>query len=237
MNTNRTTAIMVGVLFLVATVTTAVGDSLVASILSSPDYLVHMYPNRAQVITGVLIVFIDAVAVLGIAVLLFPVLKKHNEANALGYVGVRTAEFPLILVWLLSPLLLVALSKEYVNVGDPDALSFQTLGAVLIAVRLWSWRLIYLVNGIATLMLAYILFRSRLVPRSLAILGLIGGVVLLAGTAMSMFDLIDVDQGAGLIAVVPGGLFELLLPIWLIFKGFNSSAIASESAKTVASPV
>ena len=211
MNTNRVTAIMVGVLFLTATVTTAVGDSLIVSILSSPDYLVHMYPNKAQVITGVLIAFIDAVAVLGIAVLLFPVLKKHNEAIALGYVGVRAAEFPLLLVWLLSPLLLVALSQEYVNAGNPDALSFQTLGAVLIAVRLWSWRLIYLVNGIATLMLAYLLVRSRLVPRSLGILGLIGGVVLLAGTAISMFGLIDVDQGAGLIAVIPGGLFELLL--------------------------
>jgi len=184
------------------------------------------------VVTALLISFVLGLAVVGIAVLLFPVLKQHNEPLALGYVSIRTAEFAILLVWSVSPLLLIALSQEYVQAGEPDASSFQTLGAVLIALRHWAWRLVYILNGVLTLTLAYLLYQSRLVPRSISVLGLIGGAVLLLGTALDMFGLIDVDQGAGLLVVLPGGLFELILPIWLIVKGFNPSGFDPESAKT-----
>ena len=233
MNSNRKTAIIVGVLFLTATVAGILGNSLIDPILNAPDYLINVYPNRTQMIIGVLISFIIGLAVVGIAVFMFPILKKHNEPIALGYVGIRTAEFAIILVYLISPLILITLSQEYVKAGAPDASSFQTLGAVLIAVRHWIWRLVYIINGVASLMLAYLLYQSKLIPRSISVLGLIGGAVLLAGTSLAMFGLIDVDQGAGMLVVLPGGLFELILPIWLIVKGFNSSAIDSPSAKQI----
>jgi hypothetical protein len=232
MNTNRKTAILVGVLFLTATVTGMLGESLVGSIVDAPDYLMNVYPNRTQLIIGVLISVILGLAVVGIAVFLFPILKKHNEPIALGYVSIRSAEFTLILVWSISPLMLITLGQEYVEAGDLDAASIQTLGAVLLALRHWAWRLIYVINGVVTLMLAYILYQSKLVPRSISVLGLMGGAVLLAGTAAAMLGLIDIDQGAGLLAVLPGGLFELVLPIWLFVKGFSSSAIDSGSANT-----
>jgi hypothetical protein len=222
MSSDRKTAILVGVLFLVATATTILGDSLIASVLDAPDYLSHLYPNKDQVISGVLIAFIDALAVVGIGILLFPILKKQNEAIALGYAGIRIAEFPILLIWLLIPLLLITLSQQYVETAAPDTPSFQTAGAILMALRLWSWRWIYIINGIATLMLASLLYQSKLIPRSISVLGLIGGVVLLAGTSLAMFELIDVDQGIGLVAVLPGGLFELILPLWLFAKGFSS---------------
>ena len=94
----RKTGIIVGVLFLTATVTAMLGDSLVAAVLNAPDHLIRIYPDRTQVIIGVLIAFINAIAIVGIAVLLFPILKVQNESMALGYVGIRTAEFPLLLV-------------------------------------------------------------------------------------------------------------------------------------------
>jgi len=230
MNTHRKTGIIVGVLFLTATVTGMLGDSLVGSILNAPDYLMNVYPDRTQVIIGALISFILGLAIVGIAVFLFPILRKHNEPIALGYVSIRTAEFAILLVWSISPLLLITLSQEYIEAGDPDAPNFQTLGAVLITLRHWAWRLVYILNGVLTLMLAYLLYQSRLVPRPISVLGLIGGAVLLLGTALDMFGLIDVDQGAGLLVVLPGGLFELILPIWLIVKGFNPSAIDPKSA-------
>ena len=230
MNTYRKTGIIVGVLFLTATVTGMLGESLGGSILNAPDYLMNVYPNRTQVVIAVLISFILGLAVVGIAVLLFPILKKHNEPLALGYVSIRTAEFAILLVWSISPLLLLTLSQEYIKAGDPDASNFQTLGAVLIALRHWAWRLVYILNGVLTLTLAYLLYQSKLVPRPISVLGLIGGALLLLGTALAMFGLIDVDQGAGLLVVLPGGLFELILPIWLIVKGFNPSAIDPESA-------
>ena len=69
--------------------------------------------------------------------------------------------------------------------------------------------------------LSFLLYRSRLVPRPIAILGLIGYPVLLVGTSLAAFDLIEVTDGVGLLALIPGGLFELILPIWLIAKGFS----------------
>ena len=232
MNTHRKNAIIVGVLFLTATVMGMLADSLLGSILNVQDYLMNVYPNRIQLITGVLITFILGLAVIGIAIYMFPVLKKQSEPLALGYAGIRIAEFPILLLWSISPLLLITLSQEFVTAGNPEASSFQTFGVVLIGLRNWTWLLVYIINGIATLILAYLLYQSKLVPRWISVLGLIGGAVLLAGTSLAMLGLMDVDQGIGMLAVLPGALFELFLPIWLIVKGFNSSAIASLSAST-----
>jgi hypothetical protein len=163
---------------------------------------------------------------------MFPILKKHNEPIALGYVGTRIAELVIILAYLIPPLLLITLSQEYVKAGAPDASNFETLGAVLQAERYWVFRLIYILNGVASLLFCYLLYKSKLVPRFLSVLGFIGGAVLLIGTILDMLVLIDVNQGAGLLVVLLLGLFELILPIWLFVKGFNPSAIASGAAKT-----
>jgi amino acid permease len=233
MNTNRKTAIIVGVLFLTATVTFMLGDdALTGSILDDPDYLVSVSKNRTKVIMGMLIAFIDGIAIVGIAVLLFPILKKHNEPIALGYVGLRITEFAVIIAYLISPLVLITLSQEYVKAGDPDASYFQTLGTLFQAGRYWAIQLVYIFNGLAGLMLAYLLYQSKLIPRSISVLGLIGYALLLPGALLDMFGYVDTLHGAGMIVFLPGALFEILLPIWLIVKGFNSSAIDSGSAKT-----
>jgi hypothetical protein len=91
--------------------------------------------------------------------------------------------------------------------------------------------LIYLVTGVLGLILAFLLYRSRLVPRPIAILGAIGYPVLLVGTVLAMFDVTDVTEGAGLLALLPGGLFELILPIWLIAKGFTFPGSAVSPAR------
>jgi len=232
MKSYRKTAIIVGVLFLIATATFFIGDSiLIESILGDPDYLINVSENITQVIIGVLIAFIDCIAFVGIAVLMFPILKKHNEPITLGYFGTRIVEFAIILAYIIPPLLLITLSQEYVKAGAPDTSNLQTLGAVLLAERYWVFRLIYILNGVASLTFCYLLYKSKLVPRFFSVLGLIGGAVLLIGTSLDMLGLIDVNQGAGMLVVIPLGLFELILPIWLFVKGFSSSAIASESAK------
>lgn len=86
--------------------------------------------------------------------------------------------------------------------------------------------LIYLVTTAAGMCMSALLYRSRLIPRWIAILGVIGYPVLLAGCALDVFGLVDVTQGVGLVALVPGGVFELILPIWLIVKGFAFSVTA-----------
>jgi hypothetical protein len=208
-----------------------IGDSgLIESILGDPDYLITVSENKTQVIIGVLIAFIDGIAIVGIAVFMFPILKKHNEPIALGYVGFRITEFAIILVYLICPLLLIDLSQEYVKAGTPADSYFQTSGTLFLAVRYWALQMVYIFNFLAGLMLSYLLYKSKLIPRFLSVLGLIGYALLLPGTLLHMFGYIDI-LGV-LIIFAPGGLFELILPIWLFVKGFNSSAIDSGSAKT-----
>jgi len=225
MNSNRKTAIIVGVLFL-AGITIWIGDALINSILDAPDYLINVSENTTQVTIGVLIALINGVAIVGITALMFPILKKHNEPIALWYAGFRITEFAIIIVNLIAPLLLITLSQEYVKAGAPDASYFATLGTLFQAVRYWTLNWVYIFNGLAGLMFTYLLYQSKLIPRFISVLGLIGYALLLPGALLHMLGYVDLLQ-------FPGGLFEIiLLPIWLFVKGFNPSAIASGSAKT-----
>ncbi len=116
-------------------------------------------------------------------------------------------------------LLLVTLSATTAN-----GASSETLGTLLVALRHWTLMLVYLYTAIGGLMLSYMLFRTRLVPRGLSVLGLIGYVALLLVAVLDMLGIVDTVAGLGLIGLVPGGLFELLLPIWLFARGFNFTA-------------
>ena len=233
MNSDRKTAIIVGILFIAAMITSIIGDGLIKSILNAPDYLINVYPHKTQVIIGVLLQLICAAAVVGIAVLLFPILKKHNEPIALSYVGFRIIESAIIFVSAISILLLITLSQEYVKAGVPDASSFQTSGTLAVAGHYWAFQMVIIICGIAGLMFCYLLYQSKLIPRFISVLGIIGYPLSLVAALLDMFGIIDTLHGAGIIMYLPGSIFEvLLLPIWLFVKGFNPSAIASGSAKT-----
>ena len=121
MNSNKKTAIIVGALFLIAMVTSLVGGVWLESILTTPDYLRTVSANGSQVITGVLLELINCVAVVGIAVAMFPIFRKQNEALALGYVAFRVIEAAVLIAAVISPLLLIALSQEYITVSASDA--------------------------------------------------------------------------------------------------------------------
>ena len=226
MNTNKKTARIVGVLFITATVASSLGFAILDPILNAPDILVNVSANTTQVIIGVLLLLIDSAAVVGIAVMMFPILKKHNEALALGYVGFRVIEAAIIIFASIILLSLLTLSQEYVQAAAPDASYFQTLGTLLLAV--WDWALllgIMIVFSLTALILNYLLYQSELVPRWLSGWGLIGATLLLAAGLLEIFDINLTD-----IINLPIALQEMVFAIWLIVKGFNSSAIVSESA-------
>jgi uncharacterized membrane protein YedE/YeeE len=180
------------------------------------------------VIIGVLLLLIDSAAVVGIAVMMFPILKKHNEALALGYVGFRVIEAAIIIVASIILLSLFTLSQEYVQAAAPDASDFQTLGTLLLTV--WDWALllgIMIVFSLTALILNYLLYQSELVPRWLSGWGLIGATLLLAAGLLEIFGINLTD-----LINLPIALQEMVFAIWLIVKGFDPSAIASGSAKT-----
>jgi hypothetical protein len=225
MNTSRKTARIVGALFLFSNVTFILGAVVfIEPILSAADYLSQVSANRAQVILGVLLELINGVAYLGIGVLMFPILKQRFESIALGYVGFRIIEFVMQTLSDLSPLSLLTLSEEFVRAGAPEASSFQALGTLLLAERSWAFQMVSITFGLSALMFYTMLYQSKLVPRFISIWGLVGATVVLANTMLDMFSLTVPNLGVLML------LNELFLGVWLIVKGFNSSAIASGSA-------
>ncbi len=232
MNNFRKNAIIVGVLFIIATVLGVLGRSFSQPILDAPDYLIKMSANENQVIIGGLLVLLSAFASAGIAIGLYPVLKKHHEALALGSVGLRVMEGMLYIVGVVGLLSILALSQEYVKAGASNASLFQASGTSLLAVRDWAGKLSIIAFTLGALMYYYVFYQSKLVPRWLSGWGLVVYPLLILGSILTMFHLIIVEDTIWSVLVIPAALQEMVLAFWLIIKGFNPSAIASVSAKT-----
>jgi hypothetical protein len=219
-DTNRGTAVLVGALFLIATATFIFSNALITPLLGSQNILGAIGSNSQRMIAATLIGLIEGVATVGIALALYPILKRKHPALALGYAGMRIAELAIAAVGFgLGGLLLVSLSGTAANSANSE------LATVLVALRHWTIMLVYVYTAVGGVMLSYMLFKTRLVPRGFSLLGLIGYPALLLVAVLDMLGFVDTVGGAGLVGLVPGGLFELLLPIWLIAKGFNSAAI------------
>lgn len=225
MKTYRKTAIVVGVLFIVATVLSLISSSLLGSIIGTPNYLTNVSANGNQVIIGALIELAAAISVVLIPAAMFPVLKHHNEGMALGYFGFRIMEAITLIVGAFSSLLLLSLSQQYVNGGASAVSSYQISGALLLAARNWAFPLNPIVFGPGALMLYSVLYQSNLIPRWLSAWGLIGALMVFVLGLVGMFGTILI------FLAIPIGVQEMVMALWLIVKGFNSSAIASRSAR------
>ena len=222
MNSYRKTAIIVGVLFIIVIVSTLLSGVFSGSI-NDPDYLTAVSANENQVLIGVLLMLTATASLVAIPIMMFPILKKHNESLALGYIGARIFEgffFVVVAICLLS---ILSLSQEFVNAAAPVASYFQTSGALLLAVFDWSSILLDFPFALSALILNYLYYKSKLIPRWLSVLGLIGGALMLAISPLNMFDL----SPSLVYLAAPIGIQEMVLAAWLIVKGFNSSAIAS----------
>ena len=232
MNTYRKTAIAVGILFLVCTAASILSFPLTGSILEDQDYLVKLSLNATSVTIGALIEFIWAAAGAGIAIGLYPLLKKYNEALALGSVGFRVVEGVVVLIGTLSLLSLLTLSQEFIAVGVSGAATFQTTGTLLLALRDWQ---LHVISGLAfslgALMYYVVFYQSKLIPQWLSGWGVLGAALSVTATVMASFT-----QDFGMESVhtylsIPIGVNELVLAMWLLMKGFNPSAIASLPAQ------
>jgi hypothetical protein len=176
---------------------------------------------------------IAAVTSAGIAISLYPLLKKYNKALALGAVCFRLIEAVFYLVGVLGLLLLLTLSQEFVKAGTPDVSSFQTLGTLLMAGRNWAgFVLATTVFGLGALMYYSIFYQSDLIPRWLSVFGIVGATLTIAAGMSVMFNLIGLMSTPFIVLVLPIALQEMVLAFWLIIKGFNPSAIASLSDRT-----
>jgi hypothetical protein len=233
MNTYRKNGIIAGILFLVCSAAALLSFPFSGPILESKDYLTKLFDSENMVITGALIEFLQAAAAAGIAIVLYPLLKKYNAALALGAVGFRVVECIFVLIGTLSLLSLLTLSKEFIAAGAAGASSFQTSGTLLLAVRDWSGNVISaLAFNLGALMYYIILYKAKLIPRWLSGWGVVGAILGLAATLLATYTH---DFGVNSINTflnIPIGLQELVLALWLIVKGFNRSATTTLSSKT-----
>jgi hypothetical protein len=222
----RRTAIIVGVLFITATAAYSIGIALIDPLVDSPDYLTEIAENENQVKIGSLFVLIDAVAVVGIAVMIFPVLRRVNESLALWYVGARIIESILFIIFVFSVLMLSTLSQDSGNAGAMDSAHLQTSGDLLIAVGGWVDVLNYTaVFALGALFLYYLLYQSKLVPRFLSVWGFVGGVLCIVAGLSVLFGADSSSIGV-IVLYLPIAVNEMVLAIWLIAKGFNLSEAA-----------
>ncbi len=229
MNTYRKNAIMAGVFYIAATVASSFTVIIISSMLDAPDYLVRIAENEFQVMMAALLMLVDVVAVVGISIVLYPILKKHIEALALGYAIARAIEGVLFTIYVIGILSLLALSQEFVKAGAPDASHFQTGGAVLLAASDWAFLLgLRLAFVVSALLLNFSLYQTRLIPRWLSGWGFVGAILVFV-LLLSRFFSINLSE----ILDLPIALQEMVFAVWLIVKGFNPTAIASESAKQI----
>jgi hypothetical protein len=232
-SSDRKIARIAGVLFIVATAASILSLPFLAPINSS-NYLVSVSANGNQVTAGALLAFIAAASSASIAVSLYPILRKYSETLALGAVGFRLLEGMFGIVGVLGLLSLLTLSQEFVNAGAPDPSSFQPLGALLLAGYNWvQYFALPLVFCLGALMYYYIFYHTRLVPRWLSDWGLLGATLGIVASLLVMFRLIAPLSAPQAVLILPIAVQEMVLAVWLIIKGFSSSAsMAAKEAKT-----
>ena len=202
-------------------------------ILNDPDYLVKVSANENQILIGALLVLTMGLALAMVPVMMFPILKKYNEALALGYVVFRGAlETVTYIAMVITQFFLIIVSQEYVAAGAPDASYFQTLGALLQKGHDSISNILIIVFSLGALMLYYLFYRSNLIPRWISGWGFFAILLHLATGFLIMFHLMSALSTINVVVNLPIALQEMVMAVWLIVKGFNPSAIASVSAKT-----
>ncbi|MFI8262587.1 MULTISPECIES: DUF4386 domain-containing protein [unclassified Streptomyces] len=221
MGSTRKTAVVTGVLFLVTEVAAIGGLVLYGPVLHDAGYVLGPGADT-RVFLGALCELVLALAVIGTGVALYPVVKRQNEGAALGYVCGRLLEAAVIVVGIISVLSVVTLRRESAGAPGGDAASLVTAADALVAIHDRTFLLgPNFVLGANTLVLACLMYRSRLVPRPLAALGLIGGALICASATAVLFGLYEQVSDAGTLAALPVFAWEVGLAVRLLAKGFT----------------
>ncbi len=230
--TDRKTAAVVGVLFILGTVPALLSLPLAQNTVNAPDHLTAISTNEGQMIIFTAVKFIMGLACAGIGLVLYPVLKKYNQGLAFGAAGFRVIEGAVDVVGALLYVLLLALSHEFVKAGAPASSYFQTADVVINTGIGWFRDVAMLLTfGIGALLYYVVFYQNRLVPRWLSVWGLVGITMTIISAVLVMFHLLPPAATIVIALNMPILPQELVLAVWLIAKGFSPSAGTSLSAK------
>ena len=225
MNSNRNTAIYTGLLYIFILI---VGILSIVYVIEEPDYLTKVCEHKNQVLLGAFFQLLMAPAYIGIALLLYPILREYNEGLSIGFVGFRFIAGAFHIVSVISIPLFLVLSEEFVKAGTPDLSYFQTLGELLRTGRdLLNHVGMIISLSIGGLILYYILYQSKLIPRWLSVWGLFGTTLTILASLLLMFQFIEVVTSFYIVLNIPMVLQEFVFALWLIIKGFNPLIVNS----------
>lgn len=219
----RRAEIAIASLFLVTAAASIPAAFFVDPILNASDYLARIFPHKGTIELGALLWSVNNIGIVFIAVFAFPLLRQLDETLAAGYLAARIIEGSVMLIGIVATFLLIPVSQQYLAAGAPQDSWFVTIGAALKQARFLCLTQVSLpILGIGGLLFTGMLFRFRLVPRWLAVVGVVGYALALLGGIAGWFDLIDVAPGGnGSPLAVPVAVWEIILfPFWLLFRGF-----------------
>jgi hypothetical protein len=227
MDKMRRTALVAGVFYLITFVSIPT-FALYGPVKNHRDWILSS-GSHTGVLAGGFLEVIVALAGIGTAVTLYPVVKRQNEGAALGFVTARILEAAMIFTGVISLLSLVTLRQDLGGAAGANAAVLVTTGASHVAIYNWTFLLSQsLMPGINALLLGSLMYRSRLVPRIIPAIGLIGGPLLIASVIATLFG--GIKLGSPLFAALPVAAWEFSLGVWLIVKGFQPCPITAEIA-------
>jgi hypothetical protein len=229
MSTQRKTAIIVGILFIIGTVAGVLSGIVTGPVLGASDYLEQVAANESSIVLGALLVLVMGFPLAMIPVVMFPIFKKQNEILALGAIVFRgVLEAVTYMVIAICWLLLILVGQEFVNASASDAATFQAMGAFIKQAVYWTEHILALVFTIGALMLYWLFYKTKLIPSWLALWGFFGAILYFAAPILNMFD---PQHPALSLGVKWGNLMallaiqEMVFALWMIIKGFNPSSI------------
>ncbi|MGY2873570.1 hypothetical protein ACVW00_000760 [Marmoricola sp. URHA0025 HA25] len=226
LDSRNTSSRLIGGLFLAGFLLYGVGFALVSSVIDRPHFLATVPEHRATLLAGAFLMLLNTVVDVGKGVLFFPILERHSKRAAQTYLATMVVEVVLLAGGALMFFLLVPLA-EHRGAGWADGIS-----NVVVDANASAYQLAEMLLGLGALALTVVLLRTGLVPRRLAALGVIGYPVLAVGSAADLLG-----AHVSLVLSIPGGLFEVGVAFWLIFRGFHPAAYAGPDALPAPGPV
>jgi hypothetical protein len=231
-NHYRGTARVIGLIYIAGMVVGIGGNILIQSILTAPNPLSSIAASSTLLALGVVLWLTAVVGDAAHGVLMFPILKRHSEPMALGYLSGRIMDATFVAVMALLIMVQIPLGAAYLAAGTADTSTLQTMTAVLHQAELYAYEFGMVTLGVSGLILCTVFYRTGLVPRPLAIWGLVGYALFLGG---SLLQIVGVDLSSA--HVVLGGVWEGFIGVWLIVKGFKPSAtVFNGSSSTSTAP-
>ena len=213
---------LIGALFLAAFAFYGVGFGLVTSVVGAPDFLLTISAHQTTLVVGAFLMLLNSVVVVGLGALFFPIIEHHGRRTALVYLASRIVEAVLLAIGVLCLLMLIPLGQYAMEAREASVAWAAVLGSLLTHANTIAYQIAMMSLGLASLFLCVLLFRTRLIPRFLAVWGCIGYALFLSGAIAEIFGM-----NVGVILSIPGGLFEVAVGFWLLIKGFQPKAYGS----------